>query len=56
MKKNKSPPKDYYSNFVIPFGNMLFPMLTAEQMKIVLYFSTEYNNSKLNYTTLIANI
>ncbi len=28
--KNKSPPWDYYCNFIIPFGNMLLPLLTAE--------------------------
>jgi hypothetical protein len=34
-------------NFIIPFGNMLFPLLTAEWLHPVLYFSTEYYNSRL---------
>ncbi len=31
-------------SFIILFRNMLFPMLTAEWLHLVLYFSTEYNN------------
>ncbi len=29
---------------IIPFGNMLFPMLTAEQLHLLLYFCTECHN------------
>jgi hypothetical protein len=35
---------------------MLFPILTAEWVYLVLHFSTEYHNSKLNIIILIANI
>jgi hypothetical protein len=28
--KYKSPPYDYYCNFIISFGNKLFPMLTSD--------------------------
>ncbi len=36
--------------FIIPFGNMLFPMLTAEWLhfNLVLFDSTEYHNSRQN--------
>ncbi len=42
----------YNGNFIIPFGNMLFPMLTAEWLRLVLYFSTEYDNSRQNIIIL----
>jgi hypothetical protein len=31
----------------------LFPMLTAERQHLVLYFSTEYNNSRQNILILL---
>jgi hypothetical protein len=37
----------HYCYFIIPLGNMLFPLLTAEWLHPVLYFSTEYHNSRL---------
>jgi hypothetical protein len=37
----------YYCKFIIPFGNKLFPMLTAEWLH--LYFSREYHNSRQNW-------
>jgi hypothetical protein len=42
----------YNGNFIIPFGNMLFPMLTAEWLHLVLYFSTGYDNSRQNIIIL----
>jgi len=27
IRKYKSPPEDYYCNFIIPFGNILFPII-----------------------------
>ncbi len=32
--------------FIIPFRNKLFPTLPAERLHLVLYFSTEYHNSR----------
>jgi hypothetical protein len=34
-----------WKSFIIPFGSMLFPLLTAEWLHL-LYFSTEYHNSR----------
>jgi hypothetical protein len=46
-----------YCIFIIPFGNMLFPMLTAEtdaSSTVLLY--AEFHNSKLNFIILFENI
>jgi hypothetical protein len=42
----------YYFNFIIPFGNMLFPMVTAEWLLLVMYFSTDYYDSRQNIIIL----
>jgi hypothetical protein len=52
IQKFKSPPEDYYCNFINPFGNILFPKLTAECLTPVLYFSAEYQCSGQNIKVL----
>jgi hypothetical protein len=42
----------YCRNFIIPFGNMFFPTLTAEWLHLVRYFSAEYHNSRQNVIIL----
>ncbi len=37
---------------MIPFGNKLFPKMTAEWLHLILYFSTEYDNSRENIAIL----
>ncbi len=43
-------------DFITPFGNILFPMLTAEWLHLIMYLSTEYHNSGLNIIILLENI
>jgi hypothetical protein len=37
IQKYTSPPYNYYSNFIIPFANILFPMLPAEWLHLALH-------------------
>jgi hypothetical protein len=37
---------------MIPFGNMMFPILTADWLHLALLFSTEYHNSRQNIIIL----
>jgi hypothetical protein len=36
------------SNFIIPFGNILFSMLSGKWLHLGLYFAPEFNNSRQN--------
>ncbi len=49
----------YYWNFIIPSGNMLFPMLQTSnwlhRRTTVAYSSREYHNSRQNITILFWN-
>ncbi len=40
-------------NFIIPFRNILFVMLTAAWLQLVQYFSAEYHNSGQNTIILL---
>ncbi len=42
----------YYCTFIIPFGNISFPMLTSEWLHLVLDLFTEYHNSRRNIIIL----
>jgi hypothetical protein len=42
----------YCCSFIIPFGNLLFPMLTSEWLHLVLDFCTEYHNLETEIITL----
>ncbi len=49
--KYKSPPQDYHCSFIIPFGNILFPMLAAVWLQYI-----QYCTSLQNIIILFANI
>jgi hypothetical protein len=41
-----------YWNFIIPIGNMLFPLLTDEWLDVIMYFATEDHYSRQDITIL----
>jgi hypothetical protein len=43
----------YYCNFIIPFGNMMFPMLTAALLYRTSSFQTQHYNSVLEILYLV---
>jgi hypothetical protein len=44
IRKYKSPPENYYCNFIIPFGNILFPIKSEAWLG---HFGNMYRNLKL---------